>query len=169
LDYLLKTITLTFPLYYWILKFYKCPYKERYIAGFAKCSTKSLSKLLTTVLSTDKDGLQTYCYTAYSRNGNNQMWILKNSNDLVESFSSQSLSVISFIKTFDFSTLYTTIPHPKFKSRLKDLVTNSCRAKSGKRRYSYIVVHGLNAYFDNNHTNRKTNSLIVNIFIEFGG
>jgi len=53
-------------------------------------------------------------------------------------------------------------------------------AKSGKRRYSYIVVHGLNAYFVINHTNSKTkyteddivnmiNFLIDNIFIEFGG
>jgi len=46
-----------------------------------------LSKLLTTVLSTVKDGLKTHCDTAYSRNGINQMWILKNSKDLVESLS----------------------------------------------------------------------------------
>jgi len=52
-----------------------------------------------------------------------QTWILKDSKPLVESLSSESLSVISFIKTFDFSTLYITIPHPKLKSRLKDLVT----------------------------------------------
>jgi len=45
------------PYLYWIPKLYRCPYKERYIAGSVKCSTKSLSKLLTTVLSTVKDGL----------------------------------------------------------------------------------------------------------------
>jgi len=86
------------------------------------------------------------------------MWILKSSKDLVESLSSQSLSVhvITSIKTFDFSTLYTTIPHPKLKSLLKDLVSNSFMAKSGKRRYSYIVVHGFNAYFVKDHTNSKT-------------
>jgi len=81
---------------------------------------------------------------------------LKNSKDLVESLSSQSLSVITSIKIFDFSTLYTTLPHPQLKSRLKDLVINSFWAKAGKRRYSYIVVHGLNAYFVKNHTNSKT-------------
>jgi len=108
------------------------------------------------------------------------MWILKNSRDLVESLSSQSLSVITSIKTFDFSTLYTTIPHPKLKSRLKDLVTNSFWAKSGKRRYSYIVVHGMNCYFVKDHTNSKTkyteddivnmiSFLIYNIFIAVGG
>jgi len=47
------------PYLYWIPKLHKCPYKERYIAGSAKCSTKSLSKLLNTVLSTVKDGLRT--------------------------------------------------------------------------------------------------------------
>jgi len=134
------------PSLYWIPKLHKCSYKERYIAGSAKFSTKSLSKLLTTVLFTVKDGLQTYCDTAYSRNGINQMWILKNSIDLSESLSSQSLSVKTSIKTFDFSTLYTTIPHPMLKSLLKDLITYFFRTKSCKRRYSYIVVHGLNAF-----------------------
>jgi len=67
-----------------------------------KCSTKSPSNLLTTVLSIVKDVLQTYCDIAYLRNGINQMWILKNSNDLVESLSSQSLSVIASIKISDF-------------------------------------------------------------------
>jgi len=58
------------------------------------------------------------------------------------------------IKTFDFSTLYTNIPHPKLKSRLKDLITTSFRAKSGKRRYSYIVDWML--IFVKDYTNSKT-------------
>jgi uncharacterized membrane protein len=33
-----------------------------------------------------------------------------------------SLSFYNNIKTFDFSTLYTTIPHSKLKDRLKELV-----------------------------------------------
>jgi len=58
----------------------------------------------------------------------------------------------------------------------KCLVTNSFWAKSGKRRYSYIVIHGLNAYFVKDYTNSTTkyteddifnmiNFLIDNIFI----
>jgi len=53
-------------------------------------------------------------------------------------------------------------------------------AKSGKRRYSYIVVHGLNDYFVKDHTDSKTkyteddivnmiNFVIDNIFVEFEG
>ena len=48
-----------------------CPYKERYKAGSSKCSTKPLSKILTNILSTVKDGLQKYCDEIYSTNGVN--------------------------------------------------------------------------------------------------
>ena len=67
------------PLLYWIPKLHKDPYKQRFIAGSSSCSTKPLSKLLTYILTTLKDGLRKYCDIVYSRSGINQMWILKNS------------------------------------------------------------------------------------------
>ena len=67
------------PSLYWIPKLHKDPYKQHYIAGSAKCSTKPLSKLLTSILTTVKDGLKKYCDVIYSHSGINQMWILKNS------------------------------------------------------------------------------------------
>ena len=69
------------PSLYWIPKLHKDPYKERYIAGSSHCSTKPLSKILTTILTTVKEGLQTYCEEVYSTSGVNQMWILKNSKN----------------------------------------------------------------------------------------
>ena len=65
---------LTYILYQLSPKLHKCPYKQRYIAGSAKCFTKHLSKLLTCILSAVKTGLQRYCTTNYSRSGVNQMW-----------------------------------------------------------------------------------------------
>jgi hypothetical protein len=38
------------PYFYWLPKLHKNPYKQRYIAGFSKCSTKPLSLLLTKTL-----------------------------------------------------------------------------------------------------------------------
>lgn len=52
---------------YLIRKLHKCPYKQYYIVGSAKCSTKSLSKSLTSILSAVKSRLQSYCATSYSR------------------------------------------------------------------------------------------------------
>ena len=99
----------------WIPKLHKCPFKQRYIAGYAKCSTRPLYKLLTCILSTVKTGLQNYRDTSYSSGGVNQMWILKNSKHLLEYIQSRSLFFCNSIITFDFSTLYTTITHSKLK------------------------------------------------------
>ena len=41
------------------------------------------------------------------------MWILNNSKYLLEYIQSMSISSCNNIKTFDFSTIYTTIPHLK--------------------------------------------------------
>ena len=68
-----------------------------------------LSIHLTKILSAVKEGQQKYCETVYSRSGINHMWILKNSKDLLDNLKSRSFSQVSSIKTFDFSTLYTTL------------------------------------------------------------
>ena len=93
------------------------PYKHRLIAGSSKCSTKPLSILITKLLTHIKQGLQKYCETAYSRSGINQMWILKNSKELLEHLKSSAFNHVTSIKSFDFSTLYTTIPHQKLKKK----------------------------------------------------
>ena len=168
------------PSLYWIPKLHKDPYKQRFIAGSAKCSTKPLSILLTSILTTVKDGLKKYCDVIYSRSGINQMWILKNSKELLENLNSNSLASVHSIKTYDFSTLYTTIPHSKLKSRLTELIRNAFRFKNGKKRYEYIVVGYKSTYFVKDHSEAKNKYteddivrmlefLIDNIFVECGG
>jgi hypothetical protein len=66
-----------------------------------------------------------YCATVYAKSKVNQMWILKNSKELVESLKSPNFSQIYSIKTYDFTTLYTTIPHDKFKTILFGII-GSC-------------------------------------------
>ena len=106
------------PLELLIPMMHKNPYKHRFIAGSSKCSTKPLSILLTKLLTHIKQGLQKYCETAYSRSGINQMWILKNSKELLEHLKSPTFNRVISIKSFDFSTLYTTIPHQYYPKRL---------------------------------------------------
>ena len=110
------------PYLYWIPKLHMTPYKERYIAGSSTCSTKELSIHLTKILSAVEEGQSKYCETVYSRSGINHMSILKNSKDILDNLKSRSFSQVSSIKTFDFSTLYTTLPHDKLKTRLKETI-----------------------------------------------
>ena len=128
-------------------------------------------------MSAVKEGQQKYCETVYSRSGINHMWILKNS-DLLNNLKSRYFSHVSSIKTFDFSTLYTTLPHDKLKTRLKETIH---KAFSHRNYGSKFVVLGYNStYFSNKIQKDKTcyseeqvismlEFLIDNIFVSFGG
>ena len=163
-----------------IFKMHKNPYKHRFIAGSARCFTKHLSILLTKLLTHIKQGLQKYCETAYSRSGMNQMWILKNSKELLEHLKSPNFNNITSIKSFDFSNLYTTIPHDKLKSRLASIIRNSFMFKNGNRRYKYLVLGHEESYFVKEHSDSKhkyseddiikmLEFLVDNIFVVFAG
>ena len=171
---------LDLPYIYWIPKMHKNPYKHRFIAGSSKCSTKPLSILLTKLLTHIKQGLQKYCETAYSRSGINQMWILKNSKELLEHLKSPTFNRVTSIKSFDFSTLYTTIPHQKLKDRLTSIIRNAFIFKNGNRRYKYLVLGHEETYFVKEHSDSKSKYseddiikmlefLVDNIFVVFAG
>jgi hypothetical protein len=82
------------------------------------------------------------------------MWILKNSKDLLDYLKSSSFSQVSSIKTFDFSTLYTTLPHAKLKTRLKETIH---KPFSHRNYGSLCVVLGYNStYFSSRIQKDKT-------------
>ena len=66
------------------------------------------------------------------------MWILKNSKDMLEYIQSRSLSSWNIIKTFDFSTIYTTISHSKLMDKLRELV-QLC----GINKMAYVNIKGV--------------------------
>ena len=109
-----------------------------------------------------KTGRQSYCDTSYSRGDVNQVWILKNSSDLLEYIKSRSLSSCNSIKLFDFSTLYTTIPHSKLKDRFRELIQLCVIKKNGQRKY--LVLGRDRAYFV-----KKNHSDSTKMFVIFGG
>ena len=98
------------PYLYWTPKLHKSPVKHRFIAGFSECTKKQLSSLLTKILTVIKAGLEKYCIIKTSHTGVNNMWILKNSTNLPLSLGHLGVRKATSIQTFDFSTLYTSIP-----------------------------------------------------------
>jgi hypothetical protein len=138
---------------YWIPKLHKCPFKQSYLDGSTKCSTKPLSKLLSCILSVVNTVLQSYCDTSYSKGCVNQMWILKNSEDQLEYMQSiqyRSLSSCNSINTFDLSTLYITIPHSKREDKLRELIQLCFIKNNGQRRYKYLVLGRDRSYLKKN-------------------
>ena len=166
------------PYLYWIPKLHKTPYKESYIAGSSTSSTKELSIYLTKILSEVKEGQHKYCETVYSRSGMNHMLILKNSKDLLDNLKSRSFSHVSSINIFHFSTLYSTLPHDKLKTGLKETIHKAFSHRNDGLKY---VVLGYNSsYFSNKIQKGKTcyseeqvismlEFFIDNICVSFGG
>ena len=85
----------------------------------------------------------------------NQMWILKNSKELLEHLKSPNVDHITSITSDDFSTLYTTIPRDKLKSRLASIIRNSFVFKKGNRSYKYLVLRHEKSYFVKEHSDYK--------------
>ena len=169
------------PCLYWTPKLHKSPCKHWFIAGSSKCTTKYLSCLLTKVLSTIKDGLVRYSNTKTSHNGVNNMWILKNSTSLLSSLDQLDVHRATSVETFDFSTLYTSIPHDLLKSRISNLVYNAFRKKDGSVRDTHVkvtrekwyITHDINGGGDGMYTSdnicKMIEFLIDNIFVQFVG
>ena len=57
------------------------------------------------------------------------------------------------IQTFDFSTLYTSIPHDLLKSGMNNIINNAFKQKNGATRYTYIKDSRNKSYFTNDPLN----------------
>ena len=112
------------PTLYWLPKLHKRPYKARFIANSSSCTTTVLSKLLTSCLTAVKKQWIRYYDTVYERDGINYFWSIKNSNDVLNKFKSKNFKA-SKLSTYDFSTLYTTLPHHLIKDKLIDLINRT--------------------------------------------
>ena len=168
------------PYLYCTPKLHKSPVKHRFIASSSKCTTKELSSLLTKILTVIKTGLEKYCSIKTSHTGVNNMWILKNSTNLLSSLGHLGVHRATSIQTFDFSTPYTSIPHDFLKSHMNNIIINAFKHKNGATRYTYIKVGTNKSYFtsdplndDNKYTGndicKMIEFLVDNIYVRFGG
>ena len=107
------------PTMYWLPKLHKKTYKARFIANSSSCTTTELSKLLTSCLTAVKNHVIRYCEKVYERSGKNLFWSIKNSGEVLNKLKSRGFRATS-LPTYDFSTLYTTLPHNLIKEKLKD-------------------------------------------------
>ena len=110
------------------------------------------------------------------------MCILQNSTDLLSSLHVSHLGVhkATSIQAFNFSTLYTSIPHDSLKSRMNNIINYAFKHKNVATRYIHIKVGGNKSYFTNdplNGDNKYTANgickmiefLVDNIYVRFGG
>ena len=104
-------------------------YTARFIANSISCMTTELSKLLTSCLTSIKYHVIKYCEKVYERSDKNLVWSIKNPCEVVHKLKSRGFRASS-LSTYDFSTLYTTLPHTLIKDKLVDLIEELSKGKA---------------------------------------
>ena len=133
LDIDLDDTLLKLPFLYWIPKMHKSPSKQRYIAASHSCTTKPLSKMITFCLKLVQQTFSNYCTAIHKNSGYNRMWIVDNSMDVMKKITELNhKGSIDNIRTYDFSTLYTSIPHRELKKQIA-WVINQCFNEGGRK------------------------------------
>ena len=168
------------PYLYWTPKPHKFPVKHRFLASSSKCTTKQLSSLLIKIFTVIKTGPEKYCSIKTSHTGVNNIWILENSTNLLSSLGHLGVHRATSIQTFDFSTLYTSIPHDLLKSRMNNVINNAFKHKNEATRCTHIKVGRNKSYFTSDPSSgdkkytandicKITEFLVDNIYVRFGG
>ena len=128
----IKIDKIDLPTFYWLPKLHKNPYTSRFISNSSHCSTTILSKHITSALTAVKDHAIKYSETAFSNSNVNYFWSIKNSSEVIEKLWLRKFQG-SQVSSFDFSTLYTSLPHDLIKEKVLSLVLNGVSTESQKR------------------------------------
>ena len=132
----------------WLPKLHKRPYKSRFIANFISCTTIELSILLTSCLTAIKNYIIKHCTTVYERNDKKLFWSIKNSGEILNKLKSRGF-LASSKSTYDFSSLYTTLPHNLIKEKLTELIEQTFNRESSL----YLACNDKNAFLLLNNLN----------------
>ncbi|WP_456235821.1 hypothetical protein [Soonwooa purpurea] len=111
------------PTMYWIPKMHKKPIGARFIVASKVCSTKPISKVVSGVFQMIFNQVNKFHLKSKFYSNFNLFWVINNSQHVTE-----KLEIINTrkrarsISTYDFSTLYTKIPHRDLIKELNKII-----------------------------------------------
>ena len=115
-----------------------------------------------------------YCEKVYERSDKNLFWSIKNSCEVLNKLKSRGFRASS-LSTYDFSTLYTTLPHNLIKDKLVDLTERTSQREGAL----YISCNDKHVFFTSDAVRNynlwscqkvceSLTFLLDNIYIRFG-
>ena len=111
------------PHIYWLPKLHKNPIKFRFIIAAPNCSIKPLSKVITKIFRLFYRQIETYNAKSEFYSSVKTFWVIQNNQSVIDSINKLNRrNSAKSLKTFDFSTLYTKIPHQKLLEVLNELI-----------------------------------------------
>ena len=139
------------PVMYWTPKMHKSPSGHRFIIASKNCSTKPLSKVVSSVFKLIFNQVERFHAKAKFFSNYNKFWVLKNADPIISILDKiNKKKRAKAIATYDFSTLYTKLPHQKLITQLSKVI--DLVYKAGDRKYISISNNG-KAFWSKNKKN----------------
>ena len=111
------------PIMYWIPKMHKISSAARFIIASKHCSTKQVSKAVSNAFKLIFNQIENFHKKAKFLRNYNKFWVLQNIEpilDIIKKINRKKSA--KSISTYDFSTLYTKLPHAKLIKELEKLI-----------------------------------------------
>ena len=144
------------PFVYWTSKMHKTPPKFRYITSGVNSSMSLLSEHVGKCLKALLKSTKSQSRYENKFNGFNDYFIIDDRKEVVELMemmnANRKRGGRKKVSTYDFSTLYTSIPHDKLKEKMKEFVNNIFR----KKEKSYVISSYRTAYLSQNGSKRSS-------------
>ena len=111
------------PNMYWIPKMHKDPPGARFIIASKQCSTKKISKSVSSAFKLMYHQIENFHKKAKFLSNYNKFWVIQNPDPVLKSIRRINRKKgAKSIATYDFSTLYTKLPHDKLVKELLKLI-----------------------------------------------
>ena len=129
------------PIMYWTPKIHKNPSSCRFIIASKQCSTKPISKTVSSVFKLIFNQVEKFHKNAKFFSNYNKFWILQNSEPIINTLKNINRKKrAKSISTYDFSTLYTKLPHDKLISQLSKVI--DLVYKAGDKKFIRVANNG---------------------------
>ena len=165
----------TLPIMYWIPKMHKNPIGCRFIIASKSCSTKPLSCAVSMVFKVLYKHVEQFHHKSRFFSSFNKFWVVQNSSPVIGHLNRiNAKKKAKRISTFDFATLYTTLPHDLLIEILTKIINfvfdSGCRNKLGFSNTSaYWTTKGKdNRFFTCTSLSECVSFLIKNCFFKVG-
>ena len=111
------------PSMYWMPKMHKSPSGARFIIASKHCATKPISKAVSNAFKLIFKQVDNFHSKAKFLSNYNKFWVLQNSEPILSILRTiNKKKNAKSIATYDFSTLYTKLPHRQLIDRLSDII-----------------------------------------------
>jgi len=111
------------PMMYWMPKMHKSPVGTRFIIASKHCSSKPISKSVSNAFNLISKQVENFHKKSKFLSNYNKFWVLKNADPIIKAINKiNGKKRAKNIDTYDFSTLYTKIPHHILIQRLSAII-----------------------------------------------